>query len=104
MTQTELARLAGMANALRPDWPAQSILTFLTEHCAFRAYRDAAVALAWLATDDATSTPKRLLEAGPWWLATAPQRTAQTTFTPPIPAADPDDVSAYLAQLRGVSA
>jgi hypothetical protein len=34
------------------------------------AYRDVAVALAWIATDATTKTPARLDENGPWWKAT----------------------------------
>ena len=48
MNETELARLAAMGNALRPDWPAQSLKTFLHAF-AVNAYRDVAVALAWVA-------------------------------------------------------
>jgi hypothetical protein len=69
-TPTELARVAAQANALRPDWPTRSVLTYLEREHATRAYRDLAVAMAYIAADPKTQTPKRLSEAGPWWKAT----------------------------------
>ena len=67
----EIQRLAHMANALRPDWPARSLATFLSKNFADRAYGDVAVALAWIATRTKTETPRLLLEAGAWWKASA---------------------------------
>ena len=72
MIPTEIDRLAAATNALRPDWPVQSLRTFITTNLAERSYRDATVALAWVATDPTSRTPKRVLEAGPWWLACRP--------------------------------
>lgn len=71
--QTEAARLASAINALRPEWPTQSLLTFIRDKLSHRAYRDAAVALTWAACDPTTLTPARVLEAGPWWNATTAQ-------------------------------
>lgn len=70
LDRTEIERLAAAAAALRPDWPVKSLCTFLTNDHAHKAYRDVAVALAWIATDPATQTPKRMNEPGPWWTAT----------------------------------
>ena len=67
MNESEIQRLAAAANALRPDWPTASLRTFIANKLADRAYRDAAVAFAWVAADERTKTPARLLEAGPWW-------------------------------------
>jgi hypothetical protein len=75
MNPNEAGRLAHAVNDLRPDWPASSLRTFIERNLANRTYRDAAVALAWIATDtkpdgtNASDTPKRVLEAGPWWRA-----------------------------------
>lgn len=69
-TPTELARIAAQANALRPEWPVRSVLTYLEQNHAARAYRDLAVAMAHVACDPDTKTPRRLSEAGPWWRAT----------------------------------
>jgi hypothetical protein len=75
MNPQEIARLAHAINEHRPDWPISSLTTFITRNLSNRAYRDASVALTWVATDakldgtPATSTPKRVLEAGPWWSA-----------------------------------
>ena len=68
LSRIEIDRLAAMANQLRPDWPVNSLTTFISRHRS-RAYRDLAVALAWVATDAHTNTPARLDEAGPWWRA-----------------------------------
>lgn len=67
MTPIEIHRLAGAIATLRPDWPAQSLQAFIQRNLAHRAYRDAAVALTACALDPDTSTPARVLEAGPWW-------------------------------------
>lgn len=69
--KTNAERLAKAANALRPDWPTNSLMTLLAE---LRDWplRDLATALAWVATDqDAdgnhiSQTPARIREDGPW--------------------------------------
>ena len=70
MNQVEAHRLAAAVNQLRPDWPLASLSTWIRKHLAERAYRDAAVALTWVACDPQTTSPGRCLEAGPWWKAT----------------------------------
>jgi len=80
ISTTEFERLAAMGNALRPDWPVSSLFTHLTREHSHRAYRDVAVALAWIACDQDTATPARMKEDGPWWLAT---RETAPTPTPP---------------------
>lgn len=82
-TNTELERLAAMANALRPEWPVASLLTHLKTHHAARPYRDLAVALAWIAADPDTQNPGRLGEAGPWWGAANPKPQGPSTPVPP---------------------
>lgn len=82
-TKEEIDRLAAMAHELRPDWPLRSLLTYLARNHATRAYRDLAVALAAVATDSATQTPKRLEESGPWWKA------AQAAFGAETPTVGP---------------
>jgi hypothetical protein len=67
MNDTEIQRLAHAANALRPDWSVASLRTWLTRSHSHAAYHDVARALAWVATDPSTRTPKRMDEAGPWW-------------------------------------
>jgi hypothetical protein len=67
VNDVEIQRLANAMNALRPDWKVSSLRTFLTNHFADRAYRDTAVAAAWIATDDKTNTPELLRQPGPWW-------------------------------------
>ena len=64
ISRDETERLAAMANALRPDWPLKSLTTFIVNELTRRTYREVAIALAWIATDPATDTPKRMLEAG----------------------------------------
>lgn len=78
MNKTELERLASMGHALRPDWPVRSLLTYLSSEHSARAYTDVAVALAIIATDPITQTPRRMSEAGPWWTATPPTHTTST--------------------------
>ena len=73
ISRDETERLAAMANALRPDWPVKSLTTFIVNELTRRTYREVAIALAWVATDPATDTPKRMLEAGPWWNASRAQ-------------------------------
>lgn len=77
MNGNEISRLAHAVNELRPDWPISSLTTWLTRNLANRPYRDAAVALVWVAVDTkpdgtpATERPARVLEPGPWWTAAA---------------------------------
>lgn len=70
MLTTEIERLALMAHALRPDWPAKALRTFVANQLADHSYQDAAVAFAFVACDPQTETPARILAAGPWWKAT----------------------------------
>jgi hypothetical protein len=79
--QTQAERIAQAINALRPDWPIRSLVTFTMRNLSARAYRDAVVALAWIATDPATKTPARILEAGPWWKATQIEDGTVSTVT-----------------------
>jgi len=67
MNRTEVERIAKAINGLRPDWPWNALVTFIETHLSDRAYRDAAVALAYVACEAETRTPKRVLESGPWW-------------------------------------
>ncbi|HEY1178260.1 MAG TPA: hypothetical protein VGF17_19065, partial [Phytomonospora sp.] len=69
LSRHETERIARSANALRPDWPIGSLETFIWQQLKHHAYADVAVALAVVATDPATQTPKRVLESGPWWKA-----------------------------------
>ena len=57
MDINEINRLAAAGSAMRPDWPAKSLATFLGKNLADRAYGDVAVALAWICTRTKTNTP-----------------------------------------------
>ncbi len=83
LNRTEIERLAKMAHALRPDWPVSSLCTILNADHRDRAYADVAIALAVIATDPATKTPKRLSESGPWWSASQAVFGIRDTATPP---------------------
>lgn len=73
MNDAEVKRLAHAINELRPSWPISSLTSFISRNLSNRVYRDAAVALTWVALDAdmageyISKTPKRVLEAGPWW-------------------------------------
>lgn len=70
MNANEQARLAAAVAILRPDWPQDSLRTFVARDdqlLARRPYQDAAVALVFVALDPATKTPARVNEPGPWW-------------------------------------
>lgn len=88
MNENEIDRIAAMANALRPDWPVASLRSLLARpDLAARTRRDVAVALAWVACESTTKTPARVLEAGPWWLATNAdgQRGGKSSYDQPCP-------------------
>lgn len=70
MDDREMTRLAAAAAELRPDWHQRSVRAFLAKHFAHRALEDVAIALVVVACDPKTTTPARILEHGPWWLAT----------------------------------
>jgi hypothetical protein len=69
--KTEAEKLARAINALRPDWPTNSLMALLAE---LRRWplRDLTVALAWVAVDQdvdgnyISQTPARVKEQGPW--------------------------------------
>lgn len=70
MNEHDRDRIAAAMNAVRPDWPINSLRTLLDRpQLADRPRRDVFVALAWVACETATATPARVLEAGPWWRA-----------------------------------
>ena len=69
MIDHEIDRITAAVNRLRPDWPVRQLDTLIREHLADRPRRDVAVALTWVACETATTTPYRVLEHGPWWLA-----------------------------------
>jgi hypothetical protein len=86
MIINEIERVAGLGNALRPDWSIKSLRTILIRDHSHRSYRDAALAMAWIATDPATRLPGRLSEQGPWWEAAArtdPNPPQPPRWTPP---------------------
>lgn len=90
MTENEIRRLAHAMNDLRPDWPISSLTTFMHRtELANWTYRDAAVALAWVAADmkldgtPASETPKRVLESGPWRKAIVIENPSARSNTPP---------------------
>lgn len=89
MNGNEAQRLAHAVNAHRPDWMISSLTTFITRNMSAWTYRDAAVALTFVATDakpdgqPASDTPKRVLEQGPWRVAAAAGgSTAMRTHAP----------------------
>jgi hypothetical protein len=94
MTPHEADRLAAAANALRPDWPTPSIRSYLLASHAHRGYRDTAAALAYIATDPDTRTPKRLEQDGPWWRVGVEQP-QQPRRRDPAEAAAPFDRAAH---------
>ena len=120
MNQTETHRLTAAINALRPDWPVASLSSWIRKNLADKPYRDAAVALAWVATDPETTTPGRVLEAGPWWRAVVadkgtvsaithrcPEHPSERAWDCPECAAgavtDPDELGSRFDSLRAVA-
>lgn len=107
MNPHEAARLAAAINQLNPEWPRRSLQTFIETNLMDRPYRDAAIALTWIACDPLSRTPARVLEAGPWWRASLADRLPenQPTPTPPrfVPApADPRQPDINRAGLANV--
>ena len=120
MNQTEAHRLAAAVNQLRPEWPLASLSAFIHKHLLGRAYRDAAVALTWVASDAETVNPGRVLENGPWWKATQAQAGTVSAITMRCPehpderlwdcakcrdaaVSDPDEVAARLVELKAIA-
>lgn len=70
MNNHEIDRIADCMHRLRPDWPIAQLRTLLKgDGLVNRPRRDVSVALAWVACEQGTSSPYRVLEAGPWWRA-----------------------------------
>ena len=89
MDQNQIDRLALAAHALRPDWRADSLRTFIGQQATRSGLplrdmpaRDVAVAMTWIACDPDTRVPTRVLEAGPWWEAATPMPAQKPTPTP----------------------
>ncbi len=106
MNTTDIERLALAIHALRPDWAASSLRSFITNQLGDRPTYDATIALTVVALDSDSRTPARVLEQGPWWTILRPQRTETET---PIPAryqpehieqAGPESVADYTAAIR----
>lgn len=89
-TPNEIARIADAINGLRPDWPVNSLKTWITRNLGDRPYRDLAVALTWVACDANTAGPARVLEWGEWWAATRTYRAGPGSIAGPCPD-HPDD-------------
>ncbi len=84
MNEAEIERIAAAINVARPDWPLPSLITLLKRpELAHRPRRDVFVALAWVASETATQTPARVIEAGPWWKAAAADSSQALTRYPP---------------------
>lgn len=81
MNEHEAQRIAASVHELRPDWPVSSLLSLIRKSLLQRPRRDVMVAFAWVACEPGTSTPGRVLEAGPWWRAAGVE--GATTFGPP---------------------
>lgn len=82
-TRAEIQTIAEAIHALRNDWPARSLATFLEKHFANRSYADLTVAAVIVALDEKTKTPQLLLEHGRWWEAAYAARSDGTTTTDP---------------------
>jgi hypothetical protein len=76
MNDNEIQKLAAMASALRPDWHAKSLRSFIEKNLSSRTYADCAVAFAWICTHTKTETPRLILEAGAWWKAAGVENTS----------------------------
>lgn len=69
MNDLEAERVAAAIHELRPDWPRTSLLTLIRSKLIQKPRRDVIVALGWVAADETSKTPARVLETGPWWKA-----------------------------------
>lgn len=65
LTRNEGERLARSINALRPDWPMPSLLTFIEKH-AHMPLLDLTLQLTYVACDEKSKTPARMDSHGPW--------------------------------------
>lgn len=91
MDQTQIDRAALAIHALRPDWRADSLRTFIGGQrttaglaLADMAWRDVVLALSWVACDPETRVPSRVLSPGPWWEAARPMQVQPTPAPPPL--------------------
>lgn len=84
MNENEIGRIAAAVNCLRPDWPIGSLSTLLNRaELVRRPRRDVAIALTWVACDSETKTPARVIEGGPWWMATSAEGGENRRWAPP---------------------
>lgn len=78
---TQIERIATAVNALRPEWPVRSLVTYLARSHADRPFADLAIAAVAVAVDERSVTPARVGEHGPWWVAAY---TASKAATPTV--------------------
>ena len=85
--KAEAERIAEAVHDLRPEWPAKSVLTIIANSpdLRSRAYRDLAVAFAYVACDETSLTPARVREQGPWWQHTNAQKATVSAVTTRCP-------------------
>ena len=85
--KAEAERISQAVHDLRPEWPAQSVLTLIATNndLRSRAYRDLAVAFAYVACDETSLTPGRVRENGPWWSHTNAQKATVSAITTRCP-------------------
>lgn len=69
LTRQETERLAQAVNALRPDWPTASLVTFIWKRNE-RPLLDLSVELTWVAQLTDSKSPARIDQDGPWKKAT----------------------------------
>lgn len=94
--------IAWAVNAIRPDWPRHSLITFL-DRLEGRDARDVAAAMAWIALDPDTDKPGRVLGPGPWWPARdqpTPTRRYVTARPTPRDAVTGENLATRLQQAR----
>lgn len=109
MNSRQIDLIAAAINQLRAGWSVASIQAVLNDkRIRNRPARDVAAAMAWIATDEATRKPTRILEAGPWWPTGAEE--VRAIAPPPFkpeprpPLATPEAVAEAKARVREAAA
>lgn len=89
MNQIQIERIAAALHALRPDWPVQSLVKFISDR-RNQPMTDLLVQLVMVAVDPETKTPARIDQDGAWKRVLSIAPTERNTSAH-IPVASPTD-------------
>ncbi|MCV2395945.1 hypothetical protein OEB99_16640 [Actinotalea sp. M2MS4P-6] len=100
-TPEQIQVIAASINAHHPDWPVNSLVTFLGRNHGHRSYRVLSIAAIVVATDPTTTTPALLNNPGAWWAAAATAIPSEAATSVPSAATERCPVDGHEHEIAG---